>query len=65
MILGAILINILSKVYIGGDTGYFPIEFEPRIMLVGFLVGMVVTSIAGYIPARSAAKVDPISIFRS
>lgn len=65
MILGATLVNILSKVYIGGDTGYFPIQFEPRIMLVGFLVGMVVTSIAGYIPARSAAKVDPISIFRN
>ncbi len=65
MILGAFLIKILSKVYIGGDTGYFPIQFEPQIMLVGFLVGIVVTTIAGYIPARSAAKVDPISIFRN
>lgn len=65
MILGLILINILSKVYIGGDTGYFPIQFEPRIMFIGFLVGLVVTSIAGYIPARGAAKVDPISIFRN
>ena len=65
MILGAFLINILSKVYIGGDIGYFPIQFEPKIMVVGFLVGIVVTTIAGYIPARSAAKVDPISIFRN
>lgn len=65
MMLGALLIKILSKVYIGGDMGYFPIQFEPQIMLVGFLVGIVVTAIAGYIPARSAAKVDPISIFRN
>ena len=65
MMLGTLLINILSKVYIGGDMGYFPIRFEPRIMLVGFFVGLVVTAIAGYIPARSAAKVDPISIFRN
>lgn len=65
MMLGAFLIKILSKVYIGGDTGYFPIQFEPKIMVVGFLVGIVVTTIAGYIPARSAAKVDPISIFRN
>ncbi|HSH51381.1 MAG TPA: FtsX-like permease family protein [Bacteroidales bacterium] len=65
MMLGTLLINILSKVYIGGDTGYFPIQFEPKIMFIGFLVGLIVTSIAGYIPARSAAKVDPISIFRN
>lgn len=65
MLLGAFLINILSKVYIGGDTGYFPIQFEPKIMVAGFLVGVIVTAIAGYIPARSAAKVDPISIFRN
>ncbi len=65
MILGAVLINVLSQVYIGGDTGYFPIRFEPQIMILGLLVGIVVTTIAGYIPARSAAKVDPISIFRS
>ena len=65
MMLGAFLIKVLSKVYIGGDTGYFPIQFEPKIMVIGFFVGLVVTSIAGYIPARSAAKVDPISIFRN
>ncbi len=65
MMLGALLINIVSKVYVGGDTGYFPIQFESKIMLIGLLVGIVVTSIAGYIPARSAAKVDPISIFRN
>ena len=65
IILGAILINILSKVYIGGDTGYFPIRFEPKIMVAGFFIGVVVTAIAGYFPARSASKVDPISIFRN
>jgi lipoprotein-releasing system permease protein len=65
MMLGALLINIVSKVYVGGDTGYFPIQFEPKIMLLGLIVGIVVTSVAGYIPARSAAKVDPISIFRN
>lgn len=65
MILGAILIKALSKVYIGGDKGYFPIHFEPQIMFMGLIVGLFVTLIAGYIPARGAAKVDPVSIFRN
>lgn len=65
MILGAIMIKVLSKVYIGGDKGYFPIQFEPQIMVAGLIIGLLVTFIAGFIPARGAAKVDPVSIFRN
>jgi lipoprotein-releasing system permease protein len=65
MVLGAILVKILSKVYIGGDKGYFPIQLEPKIMMLSLFVGLFVTLIAGYIPARGAAKVDPVSIFRN
>ncbi|NHZ84681.1 MAG: FtsX-like permease family protein [Planctomycetia bacterium] len=65
LILGAILVKILSKVYIGGDKGYFPIEFEPKIMIIGIFLGLLVTFIAGFIPAKGAAKVDPIAIFRN
>jgi len=65
LFIGAALVKALSKVYIGGDRGYFPIEFEPKIMIMGILIGLLVTFIAGFIPARSAAKVDPISIFRN
>lgn len=59
-----ILVNALSKVYIGGDIGNFPIGFEPLVFLKGIAVGFVVTFFAGYVPARKAAKVDPVSIFR-
>ncbi len=59
-----ILVNALSKVYIGGDIGNFPIGFEPLVFLKGITVGFVVTFFAGYVPARKAAKVDPVSIFR-
>ena len=65
MILGATLVNILSKVYIGGENEYFPIQFEPNVMIASLIVGITVTAIAGYFPARHAAKVDPITIFRS
>jgi lipoprotein-releasing system permease protein len=64
LMIASILVNLLSHVYIGGDIGYFPIGFEPSIVLLGAIVGMVVTTGAGFIPARNAAKVDPVEIFR-
>lgn len=64
LVIASILVNLLSHVYIGGDIGYFPIGFEPSIVLLGAIVGMVVTTGAGFIPARNAAKVDPVEIFR-
>ncbi len=65
LIIGAALVKALSKVYIGGDRGYFPIQFEPKIMLLGILIGLFVAFIAGLIPARGAAKIDPVAIFRN
>ncbi len=62
--LATILVNVLKHVYIGGDIGYFPIRFEPSIYLSGFIFGFIITFFAGYIPARKAANVDPVSIFR-
>jgi lipoprotein-releasing system permease protein len=62
--LATILVNVLQHVYIGGDIGYFPIRFEPTMYLRGFIFGFIVTFFAGYIPAKKAANVDPVSIFR-
>ena len=59
-----LLITLLKKVYIGGDIGYFPIDYEPTKYLQGVIVGMVITFFAGYLPAKKAAGVDPVSIFR-
>jgi lipoprotein-releasing system permease protein len=64
LLLASFLINLLSRVYIGGDIGYFPIRFEPTILALGAFIGMLVTVGAGFFPARNAAKVDPIEIFR-
>jgi len=62
--LASLCVNLVSHIYIGADIGYFPIQFEPAITLTGVIVGMLVTFGAGYIPARKAAKVDPVAIFR-
>lgn len=64
LVLAAILIKIVSGIYIGGDREYFPIGFETPIFIMGSIIGMLVTLGAGYIPALNAAKVDPIEIFR-
>ena len=64
-VFGAILlVTGLRHVYVGGDIGYFPIDYEPQMFLRGILVGLFITFLAGYVPAKKAAKVDPVSIFR-
>ncbi len=64
MVMAVILISLVKRVYIGGDIGYFPIDYELSKFLQGAGIGLVITFFAGYIPAKKAAKVDPVSIFR-
>lgn len=64
MIMATILITFLKKVYVGGDIGYFPIDYEPTKYLQGVVIGLIITFFAGYIPAKKAAQVDPVTIFR-
>ena len=63
-LLGLVIVTLLSRIYIGADLGYFPIQFELSVSMTGVAVGLLVTFFAGYIPARKASKVDPIEIFR-
>ena len=58
------LITILKGVYVGGDIGFFPIDYELKKFVQGVVFGLIITFFAGYIPARKAAKVDPVQIFR-
>jgi lipoprotein-releasing system permease protein len=64
LLVGVVCVNILSKVYVGGPAGYFPIYFVPEVFALGAFFGMLLTTLAGYLPARKAANVDPVSIFR-
>lgn len=62
--LGAGLIGMMSQVYMGGPVGYFPIDFEPDLFMQSFTLGIFITVCAGYFPAKKAANVDPVEIFR-
>lgn len=64
MIMASVLVWRLQHVYVGGDIGYFPIRLEPIVFFIGALFGLFLTFLAGFIPAKKAANVDPISIFR-
>jgi lipoprotein-releasing system permease protein len=64
LLMGIGLAHVLAHIYIGGDMGYFPIHFEQMIGIQGVVIGLTVTFIAGFIPARKAASIDPVEIFR-
>jgi lipoprotein-releasing system permease protein len=64
VIMAIIVITILKRVYVGGDIGYFPIDYEPIKFVQGIAIGLFITFLAGYIPAKKAADVDPVSILR-
>jgi lipoprotein-releasing system permease protein len=64
VLLALVVVNLMKHVYIGGDIGYFPIQFELYEFAKGITIGLFITFLAGYIPARKAAKVDPVTIFR-
>ena len=62
--IGAILIKIMSGIYMGGPVGYFPIDFESQLFIRSFILGLIITLFAGFFPAKKAASVDPVEIFR-
>lgn len=61
---GSVLIFILSKIYMGGPVGYFPIDYELSLYVQSFVLGLLMTFLSGYIPSRQASHVDPVEIFR-
>jgi len=41
-----------------------PMAYLPKDYVLAFLFGLVTTFIAGYLPARKASKIDPVTIIR-
>lgn len=64
LLLGAMLVQILSGVYVGPPVGYFPVKFDASIFVLATVFGLIVSIGAGYLPARKASKIDPVEIFR-
>ncbi len=64
VLFAAIMVAGLQSYYVGGDIGFFPIYFKLSNFIKGVAFGFGVTFLAGYIPARKAANIDPVAIFR-
>jgi lipoprotein-releasing system permease protein len=51
----------------GGDfisLDHLPVNFKPRYYVGGIVFGVITTALAGFMPSRKAAKMDPIEILR-
>jgi len=49
---------------IGLDLSGSPLVFEPRTAVAAYLVGMLVTAFAAYLPGRRASRIAPIEALR-
>lgn len=69
LLLGFTLQEIIGsiKMNIKGFVAMEHMQFNqsPYFFAFAFVFGMVVTAVAGYLPARKASKVDPVDIIRS
>ncbi|MDE9367261.1 FtsX-like permease family protein [Luteipulveratus sp. YIM 133132] len=48
----------------GLDLSGTPLEFTPRAVVAAYVVGMLVTGLAAYLPARRASRVAPVAALR-
>lgn len=65
VVIGSLMIQMATGIYVGPPIGYFPVQFDTKTFISAILFGLIVSLGAGFFPARKASKVDPVEIFRS
>jgi lipoprotein-releasing system permease protein len=63
-VLSYIVGSIPFRIRLFPNMRHLPVDMNPIYYLVGWLFGIITTTLAGYLPARKAAYVDPILILR-
>jgi lipoprotein-releasing system permease protein len=65
LFLGNSIVQILDTVpFTIASHNTLPVEYNIKDYILAFSFGTIITLIAGYLPSRKAAKVDPVEILR-
>lgn len=62
---GYLIANLVNKIpFEVAGLHSLPMAYTPKDYVLAFMFGLITTFIAGYIPARKASKIDPVTIIR-
>ena len=65
MLLGAFIVKIIDNVpFEMGPLTTLPVAYQASDYLMAFGFGIIITFLAGYLPARKASNLDPVRILR-
>jgi putative ABC transport system permease protein len=64
IVIGSVISQVLSRRLLSGLPGLHLLEFSPVLILVIILVVMLIAFLAGTLPARRAARQNPIDALR-
>lgn len=65
LVLGNIVSRIVDRIpFKIATVDTLPVEYQTSDYAMAFLFGIIITFLAGYLPARKASKLDPVEILR-
>ena len=65
MVIGNIIVHIIDQVpFEVGTLHTLPVTYRAYDYAMAFFFGIIITFLAGYLPARKASKLDPVDVLR-